>query len=308
MNRRVRVGAVVLTYNSAEDLPACLDGLLSQVGVDLRVIVVDNASSDQSRALMQASLRERVPDAPVLPVAAATAERVGDARAVFVVNDRNAGYSAGNNIGARLAVAGGCEAVLIVNPDVRIEDAGYVAALAERMTADPTCAVASSRILGLSGRDENPLREPGFWEELLWPRQFAPKAFRPKPIVVPPVGPGPVIAEKVHGCCMLLRATFLEDIGYLDENVFLYCEEPILAAQARRRGGRLIVVPGVTALHAHVASRKGNSSRRMLQFIRSRLYYINAYSTHNRVRRVTLRGSYALLYAFHRLKAGMQGT
>ena len=37
-----RVGAVVLTYNSADDLPDCLAGLRAQRGVDLQVIVVDN--------------------------------------------------------------------------------------------------------------------------------------------------------------------------------------------------------------------------------------------------------------------------
>lgn len=302
------VAAVVLTYNSDEDLPACLDGLRRQVGVALRVIVVDNASDPERRERMVEAFREKMPGGVVLGVAEATPERLRGCPAVFVANDRNSGYSAGNNIGARLAVALSCEAVLIVNPDVQIDDPHYLFALVEGLRADDRCFVAASRIVGLSGQDENPLREPGFWEELLWLRRLGPKAFRPKPFTVELKGDAPVQAEKVHGCCLLFRASFLEEMGYLDENVFLYCEEPILAASVRRLGGRLVVFPRVRAVHAHVAGKKGNPSRRMLQFIVSRLYYIDRYSGYGPFRRAALHASYALLYALHAARARMSAA
>lgn len=303
-----RIGAVVLTYNSVDDLPVCLDGLLAQTGIDLHLIVVDNASAPEARSQMEATFLERAPGGAIIEAAEATASRFAHMREIFVRNDRNAGYSAGNNIGARLAVAAGCEAVLIVNPDVRIADREYLAKLSTAMRAHDGCMVAASRIVGLSGRDEHPLREVGFWEELLWMRQYGPRWIRPLPWVLPPVGSAPVVAEKVHGCCMLLRASFLESTGYLDESVFLYCEEPILAARVRAQGGRLMVFPELQVLHAHIASTKGNSSRRMLHFIRSRLYYLDTYAGYGRVARLALHGSYGLLRALHAMKAGMRSA
>jgi GT2 family glycosyltransferase len=85
--------------------------------------------------------------------------------------------------------------------------------------------------------------------------------------------------------------------------VFLYCEEPILAARAKAQGGRLMVFPELQALHAHVASAKGNSSRRMLHFIRSRLYYLDTYAGYGRMARCALHASYGLLRALHSFKA-----
>ena len=114
-----RIGAVVLTYNSSEDLLNCLIGLRAQQGVNLQIIVVDNASKPDERSRLKAIFLEVLPMGIILPT---NGTMDVDASAVFLCNDINSGYSAGNNIGARFAVASGCEAVLIINPDARIED------------------------------------------------------------------------------------------------------------------------------------------------------------------------------------------
>jgi glycosyltransferase involved in cell wall biosynthesis len=44
----IEVDCVVVSYNSAADLPACIDSLTSQNGISARVVVVDNLSSDDS--------------------------------------------------------------------------------------------------------------------------------------------------------------------------------------------------------------------------------------------------------------------
>lgn len=303
MSISAKIGVVVLTYNSASDLPACLDGLFRQRSADVHIIVVDNASIPENRTVMEATFLERAPDGPVIDAAAASPTTIENNRAVFIRSSRNAGYSAGNNIGARLAVGAGCEAVLIVNPDVRIDDPDYIAALWAEMKPIEDCLVGASRVIGLDGRDHHPLRESGYWEELFWIRQFGPRCFRPRPWVEPPVGVEPVEAEKVHGCCVMIRSSFLEAIDFLDESVFLYCEEPILAAQVRAAGGRLMVFPRVQAVHAHIAATKGNSSRRMLLLIKSRLYYLETYSGYGFIKLMALRVSYGLLALLHHIKA-----
>ncbi len=303
MTAKPRIGAVVLTYNSEADLPACLEGLLAQEDVELRLVVVDNASTPAERAEMEDIFSSHVAGGVVCGASEATPERVARASAAFLRNDRNVGYSAGNNIGARLAVGLGCEAVLIVNPDVRIHDPRYLAKLWGEMRADPGCAVGASRIVNLDGKDEHPIREAGFWEELLWVRQMGPRALRPGPYVQPPDGPDPVEAEKLHGCCLLIRSSFLEDTGYLDEGVFLYSEEPILAAKVRAAGLRLMLFPRIEAVHAHVAATKGNSSRRMGLFIRSRLYYLDRYAGYGPFALAALHFSYGVFSMLHAAKA-----
>ncbi len=298
-----RLGAVILTYNSTHDFSHCLAGLVTQRGADLRVIVVDNASRAENRTIMEGEFLEAVPSGVVVEAAQATPALLDEYTAVFVRNDNNTGYSAGNNIGARLAVGFGCEAVLIVNPDVQISNPDYLATLWSQMRTNPQCLVGSSRVVNLQGGDVHPLREIGFWEDVLWIRQYGPRRFRPKPYVCTPTGILPIEAEKLHGSCMMIRSSFLVETGYLDENVFLYSEEPILAARVRAANGRMFVFPSLKAIHAHVASTKGNSSHRMLQFIESRLYFYETYTDYGRIRMAALRTSYRLLGLLHRLKA-----
>ena len=301
--RSPRVVAVVLTYNSAADLPTSLDGLIAQQEIDTRIIIVDNASNPESLASMEAVFRSRFPDGVILDVSDANPSYFEKASAIFVRNPQNMGYSAGNNVGAQLAVRLGCETVLIVNPDIRISDPRFVVTLWSGMQSDERCLVASPGILTLAGRDEHPLREPSFWEEFLWMRQYGPPKFRPASYVVPPKGAVPVEAEKVHGSCLMIRSSFLEQIGFLDEAVFLYSEEPILAAGVRSANGRLIVFPEAKAIHAHIASAKGNASRRMLKFIKSRLYYLDTYTGYGPVQRAALHVSYGMLAMLHWIKA-----
>lgn len=303
VNEIDKIAAVVLTYNSATELPECLNGLAAQQDIDTRIVVVDNASRPENRSMMEESFQHHFPDGRLVDSKDATPELLNESRALFLRHPQNDGYSAGNNIGARLAVEAGCAAVLIANPDVRISNPDYLAKLWAEMKTRPDCLVAASKLVNLAGRDEHPLRETGFWEELLWIRQFGPRAFRSAPHVQPPNGTDPVEAEKVHGSCQLIRGSFLEDTGYLDENVFLYCEEPILAAQVRAAGGRMLVFPKLEALHAHVASAKGNASRRMLQFIKSRLYYFDTHTDYGRAKRTALHVSYRLLALVYRIKA-----
>jgi GT2 family glycosyltransferase len=218
-------------------------------------------------------------------------------------NHENRGYSAGNNVGIRLAELLQAEAVLIANPDMRIEDPFYLRGLADVLFSDSANYVVGSRIVGLDGKDQGPLREPDFWEEVFWPRLLLSRVLPPRSFQLRTDGSTPMEVPKVSGCCLLIRASFLLTTNGLDENVFLYCEEPILSARVRAARGRIVHAPMLKAVHAHVHSDKGNASRRMLLFIRSRLYYLDRYSGQSTLRLIMLRTSYFLLALIHRINA-----
>ena len=116
-----RVTAIVVAYDSADALPACLDALAAQ---DVPVFVVDNASQDGS---------------------AEVAERHG---ADVLRMGRDEGYGRANNAGVRAASS---EFVLICNPDA-VPDPGAVAAL--RMAAEryPDAGLLAPRIIEPDGR------------------------------------------------------------------------------------------------------------------------------------------------------------
>ena len=113
--------AVVVTHDSAQALPGCLEALCA-AGVP--TLAVDNASQDDS---------------------AAVAERYG---ARVIRNARNEGYGRANNIGARAAES---TFLLICNPDVRVEP-GSVPELLEAARRYPDAGFFAPRILEPSGR------------------------------------------------------------------------------------------------------------------------------------------------------------
>ncbi len=91
------IAAVVVSFDSREDLPACLEALLASTPRP-RVVVVDNASSDGSAELVRG--------------------RFGDSVELLALG-RNTGFAGGCNRG--LEAAGEAEVVAFVNPDVTVE-------------------------------------------------------------------------------------------------------------------------------------------------------------------------------------------
>lgn len=115
------ITAIVVSYDSAEVLPACLDAL---AGESVPAIVVDNASGDDSRA-----------------IAAKRGARV-------IANARNEGYGRANNLGV---AAADTPYVLIVNPDLELKP-GATAALLEAAERYPDAGMLAPRIVEPSGR------------------------------------------------------------------------------------------------------------------------------------------------------------
>ncbi len=115
------ITAIVVSYDSAEVLPACLDALARE-GVP--AIVVDNASADDSRGI---------------------AERRG---ARLLANARNEGYGRANNRGVAAAAT---PYVLIVNPDLELKP-GAAAALLAAAERYPDAGMLAPRIVEPSGR------------------------------------------------------------------------------------------------------------------------------------------------------------
>jgi N-acetylglucosaminyl-diphospho-decaprenol L-rhamnosyltransferase len=115
------VTAIVVTFDSAHALPECLGALRAD---DVPVIVVDNASTDDTVAI---------------------AEGQG---ARMIRNARNEGYGRANNSGARAA---GSEFILVVNPDCTV-DKGAVAALVDAARRYPDAALFAPQIVEPDGR------------------------------------------------------------------------------------------------------------------------------------------------------------
>ena len=220
---------ILVTYNSARQLPACARALGPALGgLAARVVVVDNASTDASASRAGALW----PDATVIR------------------NATNRGFAAAVNQG--LAAAEG-RAALLLNPDA-LPAPGAIATLLDHLDRHAGTGIVAPRLLDAAGRpvlSAYPFLSLG---TVAW-RHFQLSRLLPGRLGgryrAATLGPGvaPVTVEWAQGACLLLRRSMLEAIGSLDERFVLYCDEVDLCRRAALAGWRVDFLPGVTVAH-----------------------------------------------------------
>lgn len=249
-----RAAAVVVSYNTREDLLRCLASLSASEAA-LEAVVVDNASADGSAAAVRAAF----PDVAV------------------VANAENLGFARANNLGLRATTA---PYVLVVNPDAEV-GRGTVTALAARLDGDPRAGLVGPRHVDGQGRIQvsfgprlTPLRE---WRQRRLVRGV--KAGRPRALrAAEEAASRPQEPDWVSGSCFLARRSALEAVGGFDEGYFLYEEDVDLCVRLRAAGYRVLYTPEATVVHHLGRAMAGAGERARLEYHRSHLRY---YLRHN---------------------------
>jgi N-acetylglucosaminyl-diphospho-decaprenol L-rhamnosyltransferase len=228
-----RVAVVVVTYNSAEFLPRCLESLRDGGADDVEltdVVVVDNASDDSS-----------------IEIAKAT-----DGLPVSVVQlTANVGYAAAINAGARALSNRPPDAVMVVNPDCRFRP-NALAAL-ERALRVPGRGIAAPRLVNPDGTLQPTLRRSptvlGAFVEAILGGRIADRLGVGELIFseAPHQRPGP--PSWVTGAALLMSWDLMEAIGPWDESFLLYSEETEYILRAADHGWSTWYEPAAVVEH-----------------------------------------------------------
>ncbi len=225
------ISVVTVSWNVRELLATCLESVYANLeasGLQYEVLVVDNASSDGSPAM----LRERFPQAHLW------------------TNTKNAGFARGCNQGMQHASG---RYVALLNPDTAVRP-GALTTLVAFMESMHTTGMVGPRLVYPDGSFQHsafafPSLAQAFFDfyplhhSLLdsrlngrYPRSdyASGHAFR----VGHPLG-----------ACMLVRRQTLEQVGLLDEGFFMYCEEIDWAMRIQRACWRVYCVPAAEVVH-----------------------------------------------------------
>ena len=224
MNSLVTV--IVVTWQSEQTIRDCLASIPS----DCRVVVVDNASSDETLDVIR--------------------QVRGDA--TVIVNSSNHGFAAAvNQALAQVATP----YALLLNPDAWL-GAQAAALLVAHLQSHPTAAAASALVLSSTG---SPERFAAGWEPTLGRVVAHELALDLAGIAsgyysVPAEGTDPAQRDWVAGTAVAMRTSALDNVGTFDESFFLYCEDMDLCARLRSAGWSIWVVPSATAVHGRAVS------------------------------------------------------
>lgn len=255
----MKIAIIILNYNSSCDCHKCIGYLKQQQDVELEIVVVDNCSCNEDRKAVEMLCKEQ--------------------GCTFIANNENKGYNAGNNIGLRYAAEKGYEFALIANPDMEFPQDQYLATLLAKMIEEENIVVCSSDIIGGDGIHQSPMNKDGNWRSSFgWIKEIFGKKIKSDAYDFIDNCSESHYCHKVSGCCFMIKISFLKDINFFDEKVFLYCEEAILSRQVEIAGKRMYYLATAQAVHRHVKNEKGDPIKRFKTWGKSRCYFIDSYS------------------------------
>jgi N-acetylglucosaminyl-diphospho-decaprenol L-rhamnosyltransferase len=252
----VSVSVVLVTYESAEDLAACVATLPAAAGPhELEVVAVDNASRDASAEIAR-GLGIKVLENPT---------NLGLSRAI----DRGVAATA-------------APWLLLVNPDTRLA-AGSLARLLATAAADPTIGCVGPHLRNSDGTEyPTGRRFPSILVGALhaalgtvWQGNPATRHYHMRDVD----RSRPVQVDWVSGACMLLRRDAYEAAGRFDAGYFMYFEEMDFCLRLRRAGWRVVYDPGAEVTHILGGSTRSAPYRKVWNHHRSALrFYCRRYA------------------------------
>ncbi len=229
---------VIINYKTPKMLTECLDTLLPELSpLYAKAVVIDNASNDGSVDYIN-DYRQSSPYADILDI---------------VPSSENLGFSGGNNLGIKHAVA---QHYLLLNSDTLIRP-GAINTLMAASQESPNAGLISPR---LEWEDATPqiscfrYRSPA--SELIGAACTGPITKLLGRYDVPiPVNDEVSYPEWTSFACVMIRREVIEQIGLMDEGYFLYFEDIDYSRRAKSAGWEIMNVPS-----AHVVHLRGGSS------------------------------------------------
>lgn len=235
MRQRMKIAVILVNYNGRQYNTACIESLLRQKDFsgEMRIIVVDNASHDDSMRIIQ--------------------ERYGEEEQIetLLLND-NYGFSYANNAGIRQAGEWGADYFLLLNNDTEAEE-DMLTQLAACALRHPGCMIA-------------PKIYYSDYRDVLWAAGGAvsPVIRKVRHIGLDQKDNGQFDVECqigfATGCCLLIPKEVIQQAGLLDERFFLYYEDTEYSFRLGRHGIGIWYCPKARLYHKVGASSKGADS------------------------------------------------
>jgi GT2 family glycosyltransferase len=214
MKKHPKVFVIILNYNGFDVLKKCLTSVFKIDYPNLEIIVVDNNSLDGSLEIAKANF----------------------SKAIFIKNESNLGFAAGNNVGIKFALERAADFILLLNNDVEVEK-NFLMQLIDNVAENEKIGIASPVIF------DGETREVWFsGGRMDW---WGMKAINRKDIQTKNY----FNTDFITGCAMLIRAAVFQKVGLLDEDYFLYYEDADFSLKSKKAGFQNMVVSSSWIYH-----------------------------------------------------------
>ena len=226
------IGMVIVNYNDYETTKRLLDNV-KDYKVLKEIVVVDNKSTDNSLEELRKLKNKKI---------------------TVIDSGENKGYSYALNVGCKYLIDKYKSLnIVISNSDIIIDS--------ELDIKDLNSYISTKNVIVgptiIQGNDLNRgFKIPTPWQDIKQNIVFFGKRVLAKELSYPDNYYHKDISkvDTVSGCFFMISSKHLEDMGYFDENVFLYYEENIMGIKTKKLGKNIIVCNNVDVIHDHSVS------------------------------------------------------
>lgn len=227
-----KVSIIILNWNQPELTINCVNSVLKQTYPDFEIILIDNASGDNSFQIFEKEFSR-------------------NGKVKLIKNKKNLGYAEGNNIGAKIAKG---EFVVIQNNDTLVEEE-WLGELVKAIKREEKIALVTANILNVPSIEEIDEYRRLFSKRSWWTLGF--------------LGYGIDMKSRdgnrlphtfaVNGCSFIYRKNLVGNEPF-DKDYFIYAEETKLSWLMRLKGYAVKIAPEAKVFHLHNITRKSDKN------------------------------------------------
>lgn len=239
----IKVGIVIINYNGAKFQNECVASLLSSDYKNFVLIIVDNASTDNSLELLN---------------------EFDDERIIILKQNENCGVAKGNNIGIKKSIELNCSHTLLLNNDTVVQN-DFLSKLLEcnEKIVSPKIYYYGSDIIWYAGGAFNKLKGISYHKNYKVKDDNISKS---------------EYCDYAPTCCLLIKNNLFEEIGLMDEDYFLYYDDSDFCYRVKNEGYKIWLCSESLIYHKVSMSTGGDDSPVSIYYQnRNRIYFINKF-------------------------------
>ena len=214
----INLSVIIVNYNTASEVIACIHSLLKQQALNFDIWVIDNASADGSAARLTAEFGTRIH---------------------LIQNTTNDGFGKANNIAASQARG---EYLYFLNPDTVLPDTHGLATLYQYAVNHPESGLVGSKVV--DSKTKHVIKAATHYPHQRHLKHTAGLNTLPGAIAW------------IQGSSMLMKKSLFNQLNGFDPDYFLYAEETDLCLRVRKAGHEIHVCLDVTVEHIGGASQR----------------------------------------------------
>lgn len=265
----MKVAVIIVNYNDAEDTKKYVK-TISEYKILDRIVVVDNLSTTAGTF--------------------DSLKKLEDSKVKVISSDKNGGYDYGNNFGVKYlqSINEKYDYIIISNPDIEITENAIKHCL-EVIEEDKTIGVIAPRMFD---KENKPIRRSAWkmrtfaldvihstrllemiFYKILRNGEYNSEDYKKEKLEV----------EAISGAFFIIRSDVLEEINLLDENVFLFYEEDILAKKLKEKGYKTISLNSEKFIHfeSQTIGKTYSYFKKKKELYKSKIYYHKTYNKMN---------------------------